>query len=165
MSNYPNYSSNVYGANSYASSAYLKYTQGVQELWCADFVSWLYDQAKYPLEPDPNWKVSYVPSIEAIGQANQNFHWHPESSGYIPKPGDIDIIVYGNNPATSHTGIFVSYNSSTGMSSYIAGDSGHGPWPGGSAVRLEVGLGHCKRTTTHYSYKQKDNRNKDYFFH
>lgn len=71
-------------------SGYLTYSQNNQWDWCADFVSWVYDQAGYPLHSDPNWREDSVHNIHIIGEQNQNFHWHL-SSGYIPKPGDLAI--------------------------------------------------------------------------
>ncbi|HEX5447787.1 MAG TPA: serine hydrolase [Candidatus Saccharimonadales bacterium] len=82
----------------------LIYSQNAPQDWCADFVSWVYDQANYPLEPDPGWRVPLVKTIKEIGQNEQNFHWHP-ISGYIPKPGDIAIHFSGG--IYSHTNIVV----------------------------------------------------------
>jgi hypothetical protein len=114
------------GQNSYSETGYLKYSQNRPEEWCADFASWVYDQAKYPLTPDPNWNIAYVPHIQAVGEQNQNFHWHPAVSGYTPKPGDLAI--YGAN----HVNIVVSVSNNT--FGYIGGDQGSGPYPGGSIV-------------------------------
>jgi hypothetical protein len=108
-----------------AQSGYLTYSQNVVEEWCADFASWVYNQATYPLQPDPNWRVSYVPNIQAIGEREQNFHWHP-AAGYTPKPGDLAI--HGPN----HVNIVVGV--SNGVVTLIGGDEGHGPYPGGSVV-------------------------------
>lgn len=66
------------------------YSQNRDEEWCADFVSWVYDQSKYPLASDPNWGISRVEAIKSLGQQNHNFHWHV-ASGYTPQPGDIAI--------------------------------------------------------------------------
>ena len=71
-------------------TGYLTYSQNRPEDWCADFASWVYNQAGDPLQTG-SWNVSYVPDIEAIGTIGQNFHWHPVGSGYTPQPGDLAI--------------------------------------------------------------------------
>jgi len=114
-------------ANTYSQSGYLTYSQGNTQQWCADFVSWIYEQVGYPLQPDPNWRISWVPDIQTIGEQNQNFQWHPESSGYTPQPGDLAI--YSGD---GHVNIFIS--NENGTSTYIGGDQGVGPYPGGSIV-------------------------------
>jgi len=73
-----------------AGSGYLTYSQNRKEDWCADFASWVYAQAGYPLTPDGSGSVSAVATIHDIGNKNQNFHWH-DVSGYTPQPGDLAI--------------------------------------------------------------------------
>jgi hypothetical protein len=104
---------------------YLTYSQGRHEEWCADFASWVYDQAKVPLRPDPNWNIAYVPNIQAVGMLNQTFHWHP-AAGYSPTPGDLAI--WGPN----HVNIVVGVSGT--KLTLIGGDEGPGPYPGGSGV-------------------------------
>jgi hypothetical protein len=70
--------------------SYTKYSQNSQEPWCADFASWVYNQAGYPLQPGSGWRVGLVANIQSIGEQNTNFHWHPVT-GYTPKPGDFAI--------------------------------------------------------------------------
>ncbi len=103
---------------SFAATGYLKYTDGWYELWCADFVSWIYKQAGYPFSGGQagGWMLAGVSSIQTLGQQNGKFSWHSAGSGYIPKPGDIAI--YGNQ----HTNLFIS--SSGGSSKFIGGDQG-----------------------------------------
>jgi hypothetical protein len=126
----------------FSQSGYYKYSQNRQEEWCADFVSWIYEKAGYPLQPDPTWNVSYVPNIQSIGQQNTQFHWHPQGSNYKPKPGDLAI--HGSN----HVNIFIS--SIGGTSQYIGGDQGSGPYPGGSIVSVETGSGYYDNGITGY---------------
>jgi hypothetical protein len=136
----------------YAAKGFLDYSNQVYEEWCADFASWVYDQAKYPLNPDPNWITPGVSTIETIGKANQNFHWHPESSGYVPQPGDLAIHSTSGNP-DYHVNIFIS--STNNVSTYIGGDQGdYGPYgapsptkippatPSESIVSTETGTGY-----------------------
>ncbi len=121
------------GNNTYAASGYLKYSQNSHEEWCADFTSWLYDQAKYPLKPDPNWRLAGVVGIKAVGELNTNFHWHQEST-YTPKPGDLAIHFWAgpSNPNKSHVDIVTVVKGN--QVTTIGGDSGHGNYPGGSIV-------------------------------
>ena len=114
-----------HGNNTYAESGYLKYSQNRREQWCADFASWLYDQSKYPLRPGSAWNIAYVPNIQAVGQENKNFHWHPES-GYTPKPGDLAIHGAG------HVNVVEKVSGSS--VTYIGGDQGNPDYPGGSVV-------------------------------
>jgi len=87
----PNYNS-PYPQFTYAQTGFLKYSEQNYEEWCADFSSWIYKQAGYPLKGDyDGWRISYVPNIQAEPQNDPNFHWHPASSGYVPKPGDLAI--------------------------------------------------------------------------
>lgn len=98
-------------------TGFLKYTQQNYEEWCADFVSWIYDQAHYPLQPDPNWRVPAVSSIVAIGQTNLNFHWHLAGS-YTPRLGDLAI--HGDH---THVNIVVGVSGTT--ITLIGGDEGN----------------------------------------
>lgn len=103
---------------------FLAYSQGRYEEWCADFASWVYNQADYPLAPDPNWDLPGVPGIIAVGEANQNFHFHnlTDSSepdydpGYTPQPGDLAII------PGQHVEIVVAVNGNNWTQ--IGGDEG-----------------------------------------
>jgi len=97
------------------------------EEWCADFISYLYKNAGYPLQPEPNWRVAAVSGIMAIGQKEQNFHWHPIGSGYVPRPGDISIRKNG----MSHTNLVISVSGNT--ITYIGGDEGSGPYGGANS--------------------------------
>ncbi|HUA13585.1 MAG TPA: phage tail tip lysozyme [Candidatus Sulfotelmatobacter sp.] len=111
------------------SSSFSKYTTNLDEYWCADFVSWVYDQAGYPLQSDPNWLVPGVQSVQAIGEQNANFHWHPAGS-YTPKPGDIVVHLSGE----AHVNIVVSVSGNT--MTLVGGDQNadSAGYPDGSKV-------------------------------
>lgn len=108
-------------------AGYGKYSQNHDENWCADFASWVYDQAGYPLQPDPNWRVPGVIGIQAIGQKEQNFHWHPAGS-YTPKPGD--FVIHGGDHVNLVSG--VSGNKLTLLGGNQ--DAPPGQYPNGSSV-------------------------------
>lgn len=128
----------------YAANGYLTYSQGTYEEWCADFISWVYDQAGYPLQPDPNWLVAGVPEAVTIAQQNTNFTWHPAGSSYTPQPGDLAVHYIPQSGDSSppqqiasdynHINIFIS--SSGGVSTYIGGDQGNGPWGAASPTNI-----------------------------
>lgn len=122
-----------YPDTSFAQTGYKKYTQGATEEWCADFVSWVYHSAKYPLKPEPNWRYSYVPNTPSLAKGGK-FHWHDASSGYQPKPGDL-----ATHRGFNHVNIYITTSGKT--KEFIGGDQGHGPYPGGSIVSTEYGSG------------------------
>ena len=64
--------------------------------WCAQFVSWSADQAGIPT--DAMVRSAAVRDIQSHFKNNNRFH--PRSSGYTPKRGD--VITFGN---TNHIGI------------------------------------------------------------
>ena len=131
-----------YPTPAFSQNGYLKYSENRSEEWCADFASWAYHTANYPLQPDPNWNIPGVATIQSIGEKNTAFHWHPQSSGYTPKPGDLAI--HGGN----HVNIFIT--SSGNIAQYIGGDQGSGPYPGGSIVSIETGNGYYDNGITGY---------------
>lgn len=107
---------------------FFKYSQDTNELWCADFVSWIYNQAQYPVGTAQNWRVAAVVGIQAIGQKNDKFKYH-EAVGFTPKPGDIAVHLESK---TSHVNIVTKVEGST--ITLIGGDQGQGPFPNGSIV-------------------------------
>lgn len=84
-----------------------KYSQGRTESWCADFVSWIYNKAGYPLDSTPGGNVPSVDGVRAIGEKGKKFIWH-DANGYTPKPGDIHVQKRGSS--ISHVSIVVSVN-------------------------------------------------------
>jgi len=80
-----------------------KYSQGRGGDWCADFASWIYNQAGYPLKATNQGNVPAVAGIKAIGIAGGKFIWHPRA-GYTPQPGDLAI----HDLIGSHVNIVIS---------------------------------------------------------
>jgi hypothetical protein len=64
------------------------YVGGRNEQWCADFATWVYNQADYPFTPAD---LLTVQAIGLTGVAGGKFVYHPASSGYVPVPGDLAI--------------------------------------------------------------------------
>jgi hypothetical protein len=97
---------------------YFKYSQNQVEAWCADFASWIYNQAGYPLIDGNEGRVSYTGTVWDIGQKNEKFHSHLNDGSYTPKPGD--LVIYSSN---SHVEIVVAYDNGTVTT--IAGNWGN----------------------------------------
>lgn len=84
-----------------------KYAQGVDEPWCADFVSWTMRQAGQPLS-NPNsgsWRIPGVATLQEYFEANGRFS--AVGSGYSPRPGDVVIYAPGS-PFGQHTNIVLA---------------------------------------------------------
>ena len=87
-----------------AQSAGTKFSQGAEEAWCANFVSWIMHQAGAPLK-NPHtggWRIPGTFTLHEYYEANSRFK--PVNSGYQPLPGDVAI--YRNSPVFGdHTNI------------------------------------------------------------
>ena len=80
------------------------YANGVQEPWCADFVSYLYKEAGHPFQNpnNGNWRI---PGIYTLKEYFRSIGaWHPEPD-YLPKPGDVAI--YDGGFFGGHTNLVV----------------------------------------------------------
>jgi len=135
---------------SYSKTGYLKYSQGREEEWCADFVSWVYEKAGYPLtNSDPD--IDRVQTIKQLGETDPRFKYITPESGTTPEPGDLAIHLgtTSDGHKISHVNVFVGM-SSDGVAQYIGGDQGHGPYPGGSVVSTERGVGYWDNFTVGY---------------
>lgn len=116
-----------------SADSFSKYSQNSDELWCADFASWVYNQAGYPIGPSASsWRVASVAGIQQIGQSGQKFHYHA-AAGYTPKPGDLVIHLSGE----SHVNIVVSVNTNNSSMIMVGGDQSpttNAGYPDGSVV-------------------------------
>lgn len=87
-----------------AQSTGTKSSQGAEEAWCANFVSWIMYQAGAPLK-NPHtggWRIPGTFTLREYYEANGRFK--PANSGYQPFPGDVAI--YRNSPVFGdHTNI------------------------------------------------------------
>ena len=85
-------------------SAGTKFSQGAEEPWCANFVSYIMKQAGAPLK-NPHtggWRIPGTFTLREYYEANGRFK--PANSGYQPLPGDVAI--YRNSPVFGdHTNI------------------------------------------------------------
>ena len=87
-----------------AQSAGAKFSQGAEEAWCANFVSWIMHQAGAPLK-NPHtggWRIPGTFTLREYYEATGRFK--SANSGYQPLPGDVAI--YRNSPVFGdHTNI------------------------------------------------------------
>lgn len=65
-----------------------KYSRGVQEPWCADFVSWVRKEIGVPLKNphSGSWRIPGVWTLQDY--ARQSGTFHPAGTSYQPKVGD-----------------------------------------------------------------------------
>ena len=90
----------------------LQYTEGNNEDWCADFVSWVFNKAGYPFVTAAgpgrsSWRITLV-NARVAGYPNlrdyfiKNGAYKTKESLYVPAPGDVVIF---SRQGRSHTGI------------------------------------------------------------
>jgi len=116
---------------------------GVQDAWCAMFVSYVFYKAGMPLNIDTPKGFAYCPSGVAWFKSNEPWTWIENNS--TPKVGD--IVFYDWYPGTSqsdawHVGIVVAISGS-GQVTSIEGN--YGPYPATVARQMH-------RTNNIYGY-------------
>ena len=103
-----------------------KYSQGVSEAWCADFVSWVFKEAGQPLT-NPNsgsWRIPGTYTLREYYESIDKLEL--EGSEYSPKVGD--IMLYDNpSPFGQHTNIVIKNDN--GIVTTIGGNE-----PGGIRI-------------------------------
>lgn len=96
-----------------------KYSQGVSEPWCADFVSWVMNESGLPFANphSGSWRIPGTMTLRDyfIEQGK----WRPYGGGYVPKTGDI-AIYDGNGPHGQHTNFVLAY--SNGVLTTVGGN-------------------------------------------
>ena len=86
----------------------LKYSQGIEEPWCADFVSWVYAQADMPFK-NPHSGSWQIPGTQTLKQYfRDQGSWHDYNPSYQPKTGDVIIYKQFQSPFGQHTNIVLS---------------------------------------------------------
>ena len=116
-----------------AQSAGAKFSQGAEEAWCANFVSWIMYQAGAPLK-NPHtggWRIPGTFTLREHYETAGRFK--PANSGYQPLPGDVAI--YRNSPVFGdHTNIVLKNDN--GVQTTVGGNE---------ANRIRVFINHDKR--------------------
>ncbi|RZM24231.1 MAG: CHAP domain-containing protein [Pedobacter sp.] len=103
-----------------------KYSEGIKEAWCADFVSWIFKEAGQPLT-NPNsgsWRIPGTFTLREHYETGGKFK--SADSGYMPKVGD--VMLYDNpSPFGQHVNIIVK--NENGIVTTVGGNE-----PGGIRV-------------------------------
>lgn len=91
-----------------AQSPGTKYSQGVTEPWCADFVSWVMNQADAPFTNphSGSWRIPGTMTLRDY--LIQLGNWRAYGDNYVPQIGDI-AIYDGNGPHGQHTNFVIEY--------------------------------------------------------
>ncbi|MFC9551219.1 CHAP domain-containing protein [Rhodococcus sp. NPDC056960] len=83
------------------------YSEGVEEAWCADFVSWIMREAGQPLS-NPNsgyWRIPGVYTLREYYESQSRFEH--AGGGYRPTVGD--VVLYDNSSwVGQHTNVVVA---------------------------------------------------------
>nr|WP_084519089.1 CHAP domain-containing protein [Nocardia mexicana] len=90
----------------------LEYAEGVEEPWCADFVSWVMRAAGRPLA-NPNsgsWRIPGVYTLQEYFEGEGRFA--AADSGYLPRAGDV-VLYDATSPFGQHTNIVLAADSAT----------------------------------------------------
>lgn len=79
----------------------LTYTEGFEESWCADFISWVYNEAGEPfIRSDNNyWRI---PGVETLKDYYQQYGEYYAVGDYTPQFGDV-AFYFGETPDGSST--------------------------------------------------------------
>jgi len=103
-----------------------KYSNGIEEAWCADFVSWVFNEAGVPLI-NPNsgsWRIPGTYTLREYYESKGDFKL--ADTNYSPKVGD--IMLYDNpSPFGQHTNIVIK--NENGIVTTIGGNE-----PGGIRI-------------------------------
>lgn len=103
-----------------------KYSEGVSEPWCADFVSWVFREAGAPLSNPNNghWRIPGTHTLRDYYEQAGRFK--SVQSGYLPRVGD--VMLYDNpSPFGQHANIII--DNTDGAVTTIGGNE-----PGGIRV-------------------------------
>lgn len=91
----------AHGAKSY--DAYvLKYNEGFQESWCANFVSWMMNEAKTPYKNKENSDYWRIPGVGTLLDYYDGLGAYHEVGTYTPEFGDV-AFYFGETPDGSST--------------------------------------------------------------
>jgi len=127
------------------------YTDGTPyEEWCADFVSYVYQQAGYPFTNGSadGWDENDANSVQYMG-----FTIHAAGSGYVPQAGDVAFFDYPGG----HVEIVVSGGSTP---SFIYGDSAEtDPTTGNGQMKSNTVLEDDSSTPGQVEYYMTPNAN------
>lgn len=92
----------------------LKYSEGIKESWCADFISWIRFKAGVPYDNPAtgHWRIPGVYSLQDYYEASEAYYAVGE---YTPKFGDV-AFYYGQTPdgnSREHVALVLSVKDGT----------------------------------------------------
>lgn len=84
----------------------MKYTDGVKQPWCADFVSWVMQDIGQPFRNphSGSWRIPGVYTLREYYQVENR--WQQKTKEYVPQFGDVAI--FTRTPNDLHTAIVMS---------------------------------------------------------
>lgn len=86
------------------------YAEGIEEPWCADFVSWIMREADVPLS-NPNSGSRRIPGVYTLQEYYEAHGRFEPVEGHVPAVGD--VVVYDNDSwVGQHTNIVVAVDGS-----------------------------------------------------
>lgn len=91
----------AHGAKSYDTHV-LKYNEGFRESWCANFISWMMNQAKTPYQNKENNGYWRIPGVGTLLDYYSGFGAYHEVGTYTPEFGDV-AFYFGETPDGSST--------------------------------------------------------------
>lgn len=119
----------------------------MSEEWCADFAAWAWRKAGVPFTYGygPGQINARAASFYTWGLANG--HWHPATSGYVARPGDVAVygLTLGADPSAAHVAIVTGVRRGRRGPDVINGD---GDRTGFSTV--ETGTDQTRADTGHH---------------
>lgn len=94
------------------------YTDGNREPWCADFTSWVFNQAGIPFTGGTSggWRIPRVIDLQAWFQNGTNGSEYFRVGEKTPQPGDVAFYIGKQTPdggSDSHVNIVISVNGNT----------------------------------------------------
>lgn len=103
-----------------------KYSEGVNEAWCADFVSWVYKEANMPFENphSGSWRIPGTYTLREYYEASERFV--AAGSEYTPVVGDL---MFYDNPSPFGQHVNIVIQSKAGVVTTIGGNE-----PGGIRI-------------------------------
>jgi len=103
-----------------------KYSEGIEEAWCADFVSWVFNEAGVPLL-NPNsgsWRIPGTYTLREYYESTGKLQL--ANSDYVPKVGD--VMLY-DNPSSFGQHVNIVIKNDDGVITTIGGNE-----PGGIRI-------------------------------
>lgn len=79
----------------------LTYTEGFEESWCADFISWMFNEADSPFihQDTGYWRI---PGVETLQEYYEQYNAYYDVGDYTPQFGDV-AFYFGETPDGSST--------------------------------------------------------------